>query len=99
MNRYLRLSTVTDDPTSIFSFFPSLLEAENFVLNCCESLCLNIAVMCLVRSVFNPRSRLKFTMKFTFEKRKNTNGERDNDNDDDHVNPHRREAGTPEQAN
>jgi hypothetical protein len=38
-------------------------------------------------------------MKFTFEKRMNTNGERDNDNDDDHVNPHRREAGTPEQAN
>ncbi|KAK2353602.1 hypothetical protein QL285_091206 [Trifolium repens] len=83
----------------VYSFLAYLIVALLFDVTGWKSLFLNIAVMCLVRSVFNPRSRLKFTMKFTFEKRKNTNGERDNDNDDDHVNPHRREAGTPEQAN
>jgi hypothetical protein len=83
----------------VYSFLAYLIVALSFDVTGWKSLCLNIAVMCLVRSMFNPRSRLKFTMKFTFEKRKNTNGERDNDNDDDHVSPHRREAGTPEQAN
>lgn len=62
-----------------------------------KSLFLNFLVMCLV---FNPNSRIKLKMGFSYEKRMYTNGERDNDDndDDDHANLHHREAGTPEQA-
>ncbi|GAU29931.1 hypothetical protein TSUD_360460 [Trifolium subterraneum] len=81
-----------------YSFLAYLIVALLFDVTGWKSLFLNIIVMCLVRSVFNPKSGLKLKMKFSFEKRKNINGEGDNDNDDDHVNLHRGAAGTPEQA-
>ncbi|MCI10169.1 hypothetical protein A2U01_0031261 [Trifolium medium] len=81
-----------------YSFLAYLIVALLFDVTGWKSLFLNIVVMCLVRSVFNPKRQLKLKMKFTFEKRKNTNGEGDNDNDDDHANLHRRAVGTPEHA-